>query len=315
MWCYYSETSILIFSGFLPGSSAASIKPGWKCRFTTSGTSYLPPFTTPAIYLPEEPVPTTNAPDRTVNGTNSTCHQDIGVNILHSFQDVRQWVNPATFLFLMAFLVQIILVARCCLRSNIKAQLNRTEDAYRSSMESYKKSQDDLKIAHDEMIDLLKDPEKTELMRSWANNRKKISGPPFCQQPLRPPTLRNQNFKQSTKKPSLEDRNGQEAIPIGFQNIPLNTLDLKKEVKNALPAHLEEDEDLPPFPATSEDGYEIPCCQFPSQTWPVSTTRPLPPPPPQKWPEGVKKRNFFPDKSIFQNSAIGTLLLIKINFF
>ena len=220
----------------------------------------------------------------TVNGTNSTCQQSLGENLLHSFKDVREWVNPATVLFLLAFLIQIFLVARCCFRSNIRAQLNATEDAYRSSMENYKKSQDDLQKAHSEMIDLLKDPGKAEMMRNLANNRK-ISGPPFSQQPSRPPTIRNQNFKQSTKKPSLEDRNGHEAVPIGFQNIPLNTLSLKKEEETASPAHLTED-DLPPFPAppppaTSEDDYEIPnCCQFPSQPWPAANIRSLPSPPP-----------------------------------
>ena len=277
-----------MFRGSLPGfSSAASIKPGWKSPFTTNQASYLPLFTTTqANYLPKNPVSKTNVSDRTANGTNtnSTCHQDLGAtNILHSFQDMSQWINPATVLFLLAFLVQIILVVRCCFRSNLKAQLNRTEDAYRSSMESYKKSQADLNVAHDELKDLLKNPEKLELMRSLANNSKKLSGPPFCPAPLRPPTIRNKNFKESTNKSSLENRNGQEATPIGFQNIPLTTMDLKKqEEKCALPTHLEDDENLPPFPPTSEDGYEIPCCPFPSQTWPASSARPLPPPPLQE---------------------------------
>ena len=217
----------------------------------------------------------------TLSGTNSTCQQSLGENLLHSFQDVRQWINPATVLFLLAFLIQIFLVARCCFRSSIRAQLNATEDAYRSSLENYKKSQDDLQKAHSEMIDLLQDPGKAQMMRNLANNRK-INGPPFSQQPTRPPTIRNQNFKQSIKKPSVKDRNGQEAVPVGFQNIPLNTLSLKKEEETAAPAHLEEDDyDLPPPPTTSEDDYEIPnCCQFPSQLRPAVNIRSLPPPPP-----------------------------------
>ena len=191
------------------------MKPGWKSPFTTTGwksprtseTSYQPPFTPPKSYLAEAPVSMAS----TVNATNSTCPPSLGENLLHSFKDVRQWINPATVLFLLAFLIQIFLVARCCFRSNLRTQLNATEDAYRSSMENYKKSQDDLQKAHSEMIDLLQDPGKAQMMRNLANNRK-ISGPPFSQQPSRPP----KNFKQSAKKPSLEDRNGHEAIPIGF---------------------------------------------------------------------------------------------------
>ena len=108
----------LMFRGSLPGfSSAASIKPGWKSPFTTTQASYLPPFTTTqANYLPKNPVFKTNVSDRTANGTahgvvvgntNTTCHQDLGAtNILHSFQDMSQWINPATVLFLLAFLIQ-----------------------------------------------------------------------------------------------------------------------------------------------------------------------------------------------------------------
>ena len=257
------------------------MKPGWTRPPTTSESSYQPPFTTPKSYLPNEPVSMATAPNVTVSGANSTCQQSLGGSLLHSFQDAKQWINPATLLFLLAFLIQIFLVARCCFRSSIKAQLKATEDAYRSSLDNYKKSQDDLQKAHSEMINLLKDPEKSEMMRNLANNRK-ITEPPFSHQPLRPPTIRNQNFKQSTKKPSLEDRNGHEALPIGFQNIPLNTLSLKREEKTAAPAHLEEDDyDLPPPPATSNDDYEIPnCCQFPSQPWPTTKIRSLPKPPP-----------------------------------
>ena len=147
------------------------MKPGWKSPFTTTGwkspltseTTYQPPFTTPKSYLAEEPVSMAS----TVNGTNSTCQQSLGENLLHSFKDVRQWINPATVLFLLAFLIQIFLVARCCFRSNIRAQLNATEDAYRSSLENYKKSQDDLQKAHCEMIDLLQDPGKAQIRAGY----------------------------------------------------------------------------------------------------------------------------------------------------